>query len=209
MSFLQHRRKAFRGGVVFDFTETFEASEYDNTGWTEGGGSVNGDYTADPLRGTNSMQITANNNFLSRSLTASSSKSFFWRFRGTNSSSPITVFRIYNSTTQISEVNYRGSVELFSIEHGSASANSSTGVLTAFDTDCWIWLDWAAGGGSDGTMSLYVSETSTKPGAATVSLTNGTATSDVDLIRLHAGEAGMVYDDFIYNSTTIGSNPEP
>ena len=82
--------------------------------------------------------------------------------------------------------------------HGTGWASTSTG---AFAVDEWtyVWLEYTPGSGADGTFDVRMSNTTTRPEAASVYVSNGTATNDPVGIRLQnpASSASDLYFDYI------------
>jgi len=183
---------------AWDFVETFDAAGYDNTGWSTASGTPNADYTTSPLEGTQSLYC--NNAYISRSVTGTT-KSFFMMFKlGTvvSTYSPI----IYSSGPQV-YFSYTGSPLTYL--HGSATATGAINLVAG--TVYYLWLDWVAGSGANGTLNAYLATTATKPGTPDASITTGTGTS---IGTFYLGpEAGfeVIMDRLIIHGSTIGSNP--
>lgn len=188
--------------ITYDFREGFEASGYDNTGWSVDG-TVNNDYTP-ALKGNQSCRVyhASSVTYLYRTISGTSIH-LFWRWKG------------------ITEVNYTDLVTLGAANYYDADVRVLTGgantlrftigtqidsdIAITFGNEYYFWLDWE----QDTSANLYVSTTATKPetpsASATAAETPNTAITKVAFRSQNAGD--QVYDDIIINSTAIGSNP--
>jgi hypothetical protein len=72
------------------------------------------------------------------------------------------------------------------IYHGS-TACTTTGLTINDGTARYFWIDYALGSGSDGTASLYIGTSTTKPGTAVCSITTGTATTSAPAAKISLG----------------------
>ena len=202
-------------GVVYDFTETFEGSEvdsqtetgYDNASWTSSNAAntPRDTTTPSPLAGTYSWRSTTNGTLL-RAVSATANFYAYFIAHVVTKTDNSLFFEVRNSVpTTIGSIRTRAT-DAMRIEHGgTVSSNTSNGTFAAGST-YHVWFEWEKGTGADGVYRLYVSSTATKP-AASISLTNGAATTDVAFVRF-SGPTVAIFDNFVYDtSTPIGSDP--
>lgn len=206
--------------VSYDFTETFEGSQtdsqtetgYDNTGWTSSTASNTPRDTTSPspLAGTYSWR-SATSGILSRTITTTGEFHWYCIINLQTATANELMFELREAgAANVGAVRLRAT-DTVRIEHPSGttvSSNASNGTLAA-NTTYHLWIDWAKGTGSNGTMALYIATTATKPGSPTLSMTNGTSTADATTWRFIGPTAGVI-DNIVFDyNTTIGSNPVP
>ena len=218
MSYLLHRRKAFRQGVTYDFTETFEGSEldsqsvagYDNTGW------ISDNPSNDPNRATNPAPLQGDSSMYLQASTARDvyntigPYSEVWVALRTHIPSNVGSFaQLVNlrdsGGADVGQFRIRTSDRELRLHHGSVTSATSGTDFIPFDVDLFIWLRWKKGTGSDGELDAYVSRTSVRP-SISHSMSNGNSTADVAQIEL-VGSGGNIQDDLIVDASEIGSNP--
>lgn len=90
----------------------------------------------------------------------------------------------------------RDSAGVLRIFHGTIFAN---GGAYAVDTTYHLWIRYVAesGGGGNGTMQLYISESGTRPGSPSASITtgDGDAIRQIRLAAWNTGTESHVFDD--------------
>lgn len=186
--YLAHRRKAFRSGgetPIFG-PETFEGTGYALTGWGETGGGIDEDYTTTVLAGSQSGYVGTDGGQTTNTFSATPdvSVSFMLRFPsqtvGTGANDGLRMWD--SSGTLICWVRLEGFTTTYGarVYHGAINQTSNLGFTT--DTTYYIWVDYYQGTGSDGVARLFYNTTDTKPGSPSVSVTNGTATTQASAI---------------------------
>lgn len=189
-------------GLLFE--EGFEGSGYQNPGWSEVG-FPNPDYTDNPLRDEQSMNLTGGD-FIYRRFVAPDHFNIYLR-------ATWITWRNYISFINFETANYdiAGSLfadnGVFQINHGAASRSGTTRIIP--DVVYHIWLDWSHGNGTDGAMSLYVSTNVIKPSLPEASVSTGTGGA-IERIYFGASSPGfdVIIDSIFIDDDTIGSNPE-
>jgi hypothetical protein len=97
-----------------------------------------------------------------------------------------------------------GALQIFD---GSGSSSTGGGTVSA-NTSYYIWLHRLKGSGANGVADVYISTTTTKPGAATLSISNGSTTADAANIQIYNNGGDTMITDYLRVSTTvIGSAP--
>lgn len=200
----------------YAFTETFEGSQtdsqsetgYDNTSWTSSTNANEPRYTTSPapFAGTYSWR-SASTAALYRTITATGEFHCYFIAAHTTLTANEVFFELRDAVNVTVGAARVRATDTFRIEHvGVNSANGSNGIMAA-NAVVHIWIDWAKGTGTNGTMAIYHASSATKPGSATLSITTGTAVTDATVVRFNGG-AVTIYDNFVYDTTqTIGSNP--
>jgi hypothetical protein len=90
---------------------------------------------------------------------------------------------------------------------------SDSGQVVANGTTYYIWSEYAAGSGSNGTIKLWVSTTTTKPGSPQHSVTTSSSTASAAAIYLNSSygtqwvEDGVLACSIAKCPSGIGSNP--
>jgi hypothetical protein len=90
---------------------------------------------------------------------------------------------------------------------------SDSGQVVANGTTYYIWSEYAAGSGSNGTIKLWVSTTTTKPGSPQLSVTTSSSTASAAAIYLNSSygtqwvEDGVLVCSIAKCPSGIGSNP--
>jgi hypothetical protein len=97
--------------------------------------------------------------------------------------------------------------------NASDNAVSDSGQVITNGTTYYIWTEYAAGSGSNGTINLWVSTTTTKPGNPQFSVTTSKSTASAATIHLNSSngtqwiEDGVLVCSIAKCPTGIGSNP--
>jgi hypothetical protein len=93
----------------------------------------------------------------------------------------------------------------WSVTDGSGNTTGNVAITTA--TTYYHWLEYTKGAGN-GVCNLYVSANTTKPGSATVSVTNGTSNSNIGALVIGAMNnhlSSLRVDNIQVNSSAIGN----
>jgi len=200
------------GGALLD--EGFNGIGYENS-WTEyfqegegAGRTIDEDYATSPapLEGTHSLRMTSDSyKLVSNTVSLSSassdvSVSFILRplsVAGTDNQDFLTLLDSSDNVLCILSIS-SASDNLNIQQTGGTKQYGSSAITTA--ATIYLWIDHTASTGSaDGKTSLYRSANSTKPGTATSSCTNGTATADVAKLKISIKESY----DFTFDSIII------
>lgn len=210
-----------------DTTGMLIAEDAEGTGtptdWTDTpgtGGSVNWDSTSSPLRGSQSLVITAGDSgqesYTTYSIGEITSGSIAFRY-STNDATPTAhnqIVRIYDLADQAVIQILNHSTGNIRIIHGTTSITTD---FTSYapmgkqvmqnDTTYYIWVDFTLGAGTNGTATAYVSTTKTKPASAAVSTTSGTglSSSPIERVKIKAQyQTVCTYDQIRVDNATIG-----
>ncbi len=201
-------RQQSSGNTLLVF-ENFEGTGYDNaTGptWTENG-TPNEDYTASPLKGSQSLDLTGGN-YPEISFAGQSSVWFHCRLRlgvaATN-----TILQLDNTADTVLaglHTTTAGSLIKFNCGGGLSAASATTYSLTTY----YVWIHWVSGG----TSTLYMSTTTTRPtsdGSGEVVLTATGASDTLTKFIPYAGggSGNLTVDNIIIQTAAIGDNPSP
>lgn len=200
---------------AYAFTETFEGSQtdsqggtgYDNTGWTSSTASnVPRDTTPpSPLAGTYSW-LSATSGILSRTITTTGTFYWYCMINLSTATANELMFELRDAgAATVGGVRLRATNAVRIEQAGVNSANTANGTLAA-TTTYHLWIDWEKGTGANGVMRLYINSSATKP-AASLTITNGAATTDATSWRFTGPTVGII-DNIVFSYTaTIGSNP--
>ncbi len=189
------------GGPTVDYNETFDGTTMPS-GWSENEGVGSVDWS-----NVGSVEITGNAGWGEPTITYSFSSrtEFYGAFEmyiseGASSVQPLIAINGSGGSVFRLDMMSDGSLRVY---HGSGSTTHS---LTA-DSTYFLWLEGTTSGGSDGVVNLYVSDTTTKPGTATLSITNGSdASTPIESVTIEASEnnALILYEIWI-DDEAIGS----
>lgn len=205
-------------GVTKIHCQNFETATtgYDHSEtWTQQSGSgcsYAPATTSSPLRGTQSLVMTGTSAAECFTyppvFTASATYSVFFRMTVTAGTSPTSLVRWYNAalTTPIGEIGITGpGPDQWYIKNGTTT-QYSTGGTFAVGTEYYVWCDWTAGTGTNGTMYLYVATSTTKPGSPTASITTGDAnTNTVSGEPDISGAVTVELDQWMESTSVMGS----
>jgi hypothetical protein len=188
------------------------------SGWTEtsGGGTIDWDEASVVGEGSQSLEIvsagTLDNVHDDFTGISTAYVHFMWRYASLTSTTYAASLRATTSLRLGLSVLTNGDLI---VEHGSATA--TTVDLVPADTWVHIWLKYVQGTGTDGVAELAWSLDTTRPtsGDKFISLSNGTATTTVDRLRIgvSANETQTVYydqmivDDSAYPDPAGGGEP--
>lgn len=183
----------------------------DGTGTPSGWTDVNTpdwDYTTSPapLEGTQSLFLAVTGNKQTyKDFTSNADVWLYLMFNITSFSSGSSFIRLRNSTTDVALFRAHSSTA-FRLTHGTV--NSSVGGSYSVGTTYHLWLHYVKSTASNGVLDAFVSTTATKPGAATLSISNGDATANADRLFLISGAAAdHVIDKIRVDDVEIGSSP--
>ncbi|HXI51076.1 MAG TPA: hypothetical protein VNH84_06215 [Candidatus Saccharimonadales bacterium] len=192
-------------GSEFFLTEWFDGPGYETPGWEEIG-TPNPDYTNIVLEGSESLHCSGPQ-LIRRPFRSDGGFHFYLEARWNTYAPYNTVLLWEDASTSISACLY-ADLDRLLLVHGQASALGTTRIEEG--TAYHLWVDWALGTGSNGTMQLFISTNGTKPLTAEAMIMDGTGLA-VD--RLYVGPSGagpdMLFDRLLASSQPIGSNPNP
>ena len=156
------------GGPTYLFSENFEGPGYENEGWFEVG-NPDENFSRLRLDGRYSL-LTELGSQSYRELGGATDfyLSFLFRWRELNANH--TIIDLSDSTGNPAGFFWATPGRLH-LSHGGAT--SSAPFSYSRHTRYNVWIDWAAGNGSDGVMSLYIADSPTKPAMPLVKITTG------------------------------------
>jgi hypothetical protein len=97
-----------------------------------------------------------------------------------------------------------GAIQIF---EGTGNVSSANGVIVT-GTTYYVWLHRITGTGANGFLEVFVSTTTTKPGAATLTITNGSTVNNAQNIQIYNNTAFVMIADYLrVSATVIGSAP--
>lgn len=200
--------------------QNFEGTGYDNSeSWTETIGT-NGiidedDTTATVLRGSQQLKIYSGDNGKTSStyagFTVDSDTTTYAHFRYKTTDATPSADRIIatiRATTEILCTVYLETTSEFAvIASGGTKANGTT--TSSDNTMFHIWVEYTEGTGSNGTCSLYVSATATKP-SVEASSTDGASTATPNRFYLQQGSGSSTgfFDQVLVDDADIGDVAE-
>lgn len=162
------------GGATYLFTESFEGVGYENS-WTEDLGVPNEDDTSPVHHGSQSLNLTVSSRLTQNTtFTALSPAYVFFAIYFTSDATDY-VFQGRNGTTDVWSLQ-RNSDDTFRVIHGTGASFGTTVATFAVGAWIYVWIEYTAGSGANGTLNAYFSTTTTKPGSPDVAISNGTAT---------------------------------
>jgi hypothetical protein len=185
------------------------------TNWSDVEGATGGDVdwddtTATILRGTQELKLTGGDAAISTTTYASYSASttvsvhVLFKISDATPSAATQFIRLLDAGDSL-----RGYVELRTTGYLRAAQGSiyatDTSTQLADNTKYHIWFDWVSetGGGTNGTASIYVSSTKTKPASPVVEVTAGDAEYSLTKIRFVVPIGITVYLDQIRVDNSI------
>jgi hypothetical protein len=196
------------------FSETLEGTGYSTTSpaWTEslGGGTVDEDYTATVLDGSQSFRIlTASDasSYAYNSFTAGSERWVYFMFRpvSTPNSSNGEIIEIWNNgQSRIADLQLT-STGTIQVRHGTATATTSGAMSDG--TTYHVYFRYVSGSGANGVASVGFSTDGTRPtsGSNFASTSAGTATTDAEYIAPGwIGFSGVI--DLIFDKLQVGDS---
>jgi len=188
---------------VFVFTEGFEGTGYENSGWVEFGGP-NPNYSDGALDGAQSLRFLGAQS-IRRPFSYPTKFNLYFQVKW-------NVYEAFKPVLYWEDANFSIAASLYAdfnrllIIHGSASVPGTT--ILQEGVTYHVWLEWTYGSGSTGTLQLFMSTNGTKPDVAEASITAGTGNG---VQRMYVGPTGtvvdMLYDKFLVSLKPIGNNP--
>lgn len=185
-SYATTNHTASSSGPTYYLQETFDATGYDLAGWTESfAAEILEDYATSPapLEGTQSVffNATATRSLISPTHTALAEKWEAFMLHITSASIPAAARGLYafrdsanNSVLALTVNATTGTVKL-DVGTGTATSAAALSVGTTY----YFWIRYVKGTGSNAVGEVYWSTTTT-PGSARATVTNGTSTTDSD-----------------------------
>ena len=202
--------------VSYLVQQGFEGTGYDNdeTWVSTGTGTVDPDYAANPLVGSQSLQLvtSAQPGAAYIEFDARSDSFGFFRYR-LDSGSAATVASFRNGSTAVAVMSVVGG-KLRVLAAGGSNNDSAGNFPT--ETDVYVWFEYEAGSGLDAVARAGWSEYGTKPsltagGAASAVSNDGTGLGTFTRFYLGttgSGTSSVVYDHVRMLGTAIGNSPE-
>ncbi len=202
------------GGYLVN--QNFEGTGYDNSEtWTEtavGGSVVNEDFTDVVLAGSQSLRVYAAGQWdATGTKTSFAAQSEVWAFFEIQMVWESTVWvlaHLQNSDSDMAYL-YRKTATVMEIVCGGATAEATFSTSSGIPYFCW--LHYTKGTGANALLDVYLATTSTRPGSPTASITTGTSTNDVNMIRFnsHSTTTGTEFllDRVLVDDAAIGNNP--
>ena len=188
-------------------------TNYDVNNWGTSG-TVNWDFTGDPLVGSESCMVS-NGTSQARVVTVSSYAETYAfmivRFDTLcDVSGAVKPFFSFQASTVAQAAVYIDANENIYIDHGTGNATDASGFTFVIDTDYYFWMHYVKGTGADGIIQVWASETPTKP-ALIVEVTNGSSTGDINRYYVWSddGEFTTCFDEWYISETVIGDYGEP
>jgi hypothetical protein len=185
------------------FTEAFEGTGFENTGWIKHG-TPNPDYTTVVLQGAQSLNCVGAQ-YCERPFVYANSFYLYFQARW-------NTWGNYNNIIYWDDSNYNIVIGLYAdnakaeIKHGSVGVFGTT-ALTA-NTTYHFWVEWTKGTGANGTLKLFVSTTGVKPANPEANITTGNGAAPA---RMYLGPTGSgpnaIFDRLLVDDVPIGSNP--
>lgn len=219
------RSAAFRGAASFQgtpaaappsgyaFREGFEGTNNplascDLTGWTAEGSAASA-YTTAPLKGSKSLRMTGTDNSYFYRSVAGNTQHYYWTWKGISAMSGkrIAMLPLTNHYDQSSDswtIYSDGSI--FALLMGGTQIGSD--YTSIYTNQYHFWVDFTI----DTQFDLYISTNATKPGSPTIAASAAQVPNWAPVyftfpcVDTSSGFSYIV-DDWITNSTAIGSNP--
>ena len=185
--------------------QNFEADGYDNgESWTATG-TANPDYTADPIAGSQSLNVSGVDTATSPVFEAQSD---IWVRAAVRMD---TFSTSTNAFLKLRDVSDNTVVALYCGSSGDLGVGTSSGKITAagvFQAESvvmYLWLHYTVGTGSNGTREAYASTDGVKPAVAILSDTSFDATDDVSKIVLTSSpDANIIFDQLTVSDIELG-----
>ena len=181
--------------------ENFEAPGYENPGWFEVG-NPDDYYSRVRLEGLYALRTQLGAQAyreLGGAANAHLSFMFVWR----ESTANHTILDLSDNTGNPSGFVWATPGQLH-LSHGDATVSAPFSY--ALNTRYYIWVDWAAGTGANGVMSLYISGSSTKPATPLIRITNG---NGLPAERIYFGGAAPDSPSIAFDMLKMSDGPLP
>ena len=191
------------GAPTYLFSEGFEGTGFENSGWTKSG-TPNENYTAIPLNGAQSLNAVGAQ-YIWRPFQYATSFNLYFQVRWNTWQNNRSIMFWDDASWGQTALLWADKNNIY-IDHGSRNARGTTRIAT--NTTYHVWVEWTKGSGTDGTMKLFISTTGVKPAApeALITTGNGNATERIYIGGTASGP-NIVYDRILVDDVPIGSNP--
>jgi len=183
--------------------QNFEGTGYDNSEAWSTSGTVNPDYTAVALRGSQSCQITTTG-YISPTdaFTGQSTLYMHWLYRkASNPGSEQTLFAIRDSGGYVvlGHLQTDGTIKL---TVGNATPAYTSEQLSN-DTTYHIWVAYTAGATGNGSVSLYAGTGLTRPASPLATATNAASVGDAIRFRIYTGGVTATVDQILVDGSSF------
>lgn len=196
----------------FIYCQNAEGAGYDNSEtWTETGSTVNEDYTTTVLRGSQSIYFPTTGSLIELISANASLYDEVWvhfqlRIISLPTSSNQGIIHIQRqgvADVTMLRLNTDGTFTL--VQEGGGTATTAGAYSTG--TNYHVWVRSVKSTGSNGVGALYIGTTSTRPGSAVASFSNGGATNQADRIVFKNQNSGLAYiiDQIYFDNAEIGN----
>lgn len=181
--------------------QNFEGTGYDNSeSWSTAAGTPNADYTTTHLRGDQSLYCK---NTCMAYITISAQSELYAHFRFQTDGLAADQFVWADDASH--------DIGLYLTADGHIKAYNHTTTATgtyaiSANTTYHVWYYYKKGTGSNGITTVWISDTTTKPGTADITITNGNSTYDVTRIGFgYIANQIMVHDQVLVSTSEIGN----
>jgi hypothetical protein len=186
------------------FTESFEGTGYENTGWIETG-TPNEDYTTTVLSGAQSLNCSGAQ-YIQRPFSYGTSVNTYFQARW-------VTYSAYQDFVLWTDPDWNLAIEMYcnnaggpmTLCHGGVCATGTTALNTG--TTYHFWVEWTQGTGANGTLKLFVSTTGTKPASPEVNITTGSGGAMSQILFGLQSSGNVILDRLLVDDVPIGSNP--
>lgn len=186
------------GGVAPPVGSLFEDFENAPVGWTadtSGGGTIDYNDDANPLSGSYSLSIQPSSvetydSVATPDFTAKSTIEVSLEYDTVAAANfDVKFVGLYDASDN--EVAYAALMTNGRYKLGQGTTAISSNDVYDEDTKTYIWIEYTKGTGSNGVAKLYWSDTSTKPGSAGLSISDGTGTAEITYVKLMNRNRGL------------------
>lgn len=199
--------------------QNLEGTGYDNSEtWSEGlaGGTVDEDYTAIPLVGSQSLRLAnavGGFTFDSKTYTSGAERWYFFRFRmitleGSTTSRILEVWNNVGAVQASIDLNTTGTLK---VSAGTGTATTTDAMATG--VSYYVWAHYAKGSGANAVADVGFSTDGVRPtgGNKFAQVTNGSTTGDTPEFALECqnnnGQSDFIFDHIYVDDVQIGDNP--
>lgn len=191
--------------VSYLFKESLEAPGFENSGWLTNSTAVSAFTPA--IDGSYSLKLPSACNATNSFASNGTIYAFFMIEGLATNGNGASICSLLDSADATMAVVKLTSADVFRLELGTGVNNSSVSMATTGSV-YYVWLDYQQGTGANAVGHLYVATTSTKPGSASATVSNGSTTGQASKIKLATGSGiQMVYDKIRVSLSNIGSSP--
>lgn len=197
-------------GATYLVAEDFEGTGTPD-GWSSSG-TVDYDFVTTVLAGSQSLGVSYGSSNSAYAQVAFDGQDTVWVYCQFQCNalftSADTILGLYDSSgNYICQVNMDTNGVLYLKTTGGEASSDTTAALEA-GTTYHLWLQCTKGTGNNGTSSLYISETSTRPASPDKSDSDGDFTNQISRVRFQArGQADQhcIFDEVHIDDAEIGS----